>query len=173
MVLKKILPVIIFITSFNFCFSQQKKVSVYAFVAEDCPISIFMAPSLKSIADQYGSNVDFYLVFPFSTSTAKSASSFKRKNKLTGFTTKVDTDQSITKKLGATITPEVVIIGADDSVLYRGRINDAYTEPGKRKHIYTKNDLATALQIIINGNEVPKPWKRAVGCFITKENESL
>ena len=172
MALKKILLIIIFTTSINFCFSQHKKVSVYAFVAEECPISIFMAPSLKNIADQYAGNIDFYLVFPFSTSTVKSASSFKRKNKLALFTAKIDKDQSITKKMGATITPEVVITGADDSILYRGRINDAYLEPGKRKHIYTNNDLATALEIITNGKEVPRPWKRAIGCFITKENES-
>ncbi len=75
----------------------------------------------------------------FSTSTVKSASSFKRKNKLALFTAKIDKDQSITKKMGATITPEVVITGADDSVLYRGRINDAYLEPGKKKtYLYQK-----------------------------------
>ncbi len=171
MPLKKILLLITLATSINFCFSQEKKISVYAFVAEDCPISIFMAPSLKSIADRYTGKVNFYLVFPFSTSTGKSASLFKTENKLALFINKVDKDQSITKKLGATVTPEVVITGANDAVLYRGRINDAYLEPGKRKHIYTKNDLATALEIITNDKEVPGPWRRAVGCFITKENE--
>jgi len=171
MAAKKIILVLLLAMSVNCCFSQEKKVSVYAFVAEDCPISIFMASSLKSVAEMYAGKINFYLVFPFSTSTNKTAGAFKTKNQLTQFITKVDKDQRITKKLGATVTPEVVITGADETILYQGRINDAYLEPGKRKHIYTNNDLATALENIMNDKEMPKPWRRAVGCYITKENE--
>jgi hypothetical protein len=169
---KKILLLLILTTSITCSFAQEKKVSVYAFVAEDCPISIFMASSLKTVADMYADKINFYLVFPFSTSTNKSATAFKTKNQLTRFVTRVDKDQRITHKLGATVTPEVVITGADETILYQGRINDAYLEPGKRKHIYSSNDLATALENITNGKEMPKPWRRAVGCYITKENES-
>jgi hypothetical protein len=169
---KKIILLLVFATSITCSFSQEKKISVYAFVAEDCPISIFMASSLKTVADMYAGKINFYLVFPFSTSTNKSATAFKAKNKLTLFTNKIDKDQRITNKLGATVTPEVVITGADETILYQGRINDAYQEPGKRKHIYSNNDLATALENITNGKEMPRPWRRAVGCYITKENES-
>ena len=119
----------------------------------------------------YAGKVNFYLVFPFSTSTHKSATAFKTKNQLTRFILKVDKDQRITKKLSATVTPEVVITGTDETILYQGRINDAYLQLGKRKHIYTSNDLAAALENITNGREMPKPWKRAVGCYITHENE--
>lgn len=171
MPVKKIFLLFIFASGINCCFSQEKKVSVYAFVAEDCPISIFMASSLKSVADIYAAKVNFYLVFPFSTSTNKTATAFKTKNQLTQFITKVDKEQRITKKLGATVTPEVVITGTDETILYQGRINDAYAQPGKRKHIYTSNDLAAALENISNGREMPKPWKHAVGCYITNEND--
>ena len=167
MLIKKTIFLFLFVNSTIFCFSQEKKINVYAFVAEECPISIFMASSLKSVADRYAGKVNFYLVFPFSTSTNKSATAFKTKNGLTQFITKVDKDQRITKKLGATVTPEVVITGTDETILYQGRINDAYLQPGKRKHIYSSNDLAAALENISNGQEMPKPWKRAVGCYIT------
>jgi hypothetical protein len=161
----------IFTTNITCCFSQEKKINVYAFVAEDCPISIFMASSLKSVANRYADKINFYLVFPFITSTNKTANSYKVKNKLYQFIIKIDKGQLITNKLGATVTPEVVITGLSDSILYRGRINDAYLEPGKRKHIYTNNDLATALENITNSLEMPKPWKRAIGCYISKEKE--
>lgn len=170
MPLKKIVFLLLFATSVTRCFSQQKKINVYAFVAEDCPISIFMASSLKSVADRYAGKVNFYLVFPFSTSTNKSATAFKKNNQLTQFITKVDKDQQLTKKMSATITPEVVITGEDETILYQGRINDAYAQPGKRKHVYTSNDLFAAMENISNGREMPKPWKRAVGCYITNEN---
>ena len=96
--IKKIIFLFLFAISTIFCFSQEKKINVYAFVAEECPISIFMASSLKSVADMYAGKVNFYLVFPFSTSTHKSATAFKTKNQLTRFILKVDKDQRITKK---------------------------------------------------------------------------
>ena len=161
----------LFAMGVNCCAAQEKKISVYVFVAEECPISIFMASSLKSVSDLYANNVNFYLVFPVSTSTNKTATAFKLKNQLTQFITKVDNDHRITKKLNATVTPEVVITGRDERILYQGRINDAYAQLGKRKHIYTSNDLATALEYVVNGKEMPKPWKRPVGCYITNENE--
>jgi hypothetical protein len=168
--IKKILFLFVFITGVYSCFSQEKKISVYAFVAEECPISIFMASSLKTVADRYAGEVNFYLVFPFSTSTYKTADAFRKTNQLTHFIARIDKDQHITKSLGASVTPEVIITGADERILYQGRINDAYAQPGKRKHIYTSNDLATALENITNDREMPKPWRPAVGCYITNEN---
>ena len=170
MLIKKIAFLLLFAMGVNSCFSQDKKINVYAFVAEECPISIYMASALKDVAGNYGDKANFYLVFPFSTSTHEKAGAFKAENLLTAFTIKMDKAHRLTKKLGATVTPEVVITGASDTILYQGRINDAYAQPGKRKHIYTSNDLAAALENILNGREMPKPWKRAVGCYITNQN---
>lgn len=171
MFINKLVFLLLFVNSAVFSFSQEKKITVYAFVAEECPISIFMASALKSVAETYASSATFYLVFPTTTSTTQSATAFKTTNQLTRFMIKVDNDQIITKKLNATVTPEVVITGADETVLYRGRINDAYAQPGKRKHVYANNDLAGALENIVNGREMPKPWKQAVGCYITHSKE--
>lgn len=167
---KKIVLILLFATSITTSFSQQKEINVYAFVTEECPISIFMASSLNDVAGTYGDKINFYLVFPFSTSTPEKAGEFKAENLLKDFIIIMDGKQQLTRKLGATITPEVVITGEKDNILYKGRINDAYAQPGKRKHIYTSNDLATALGNILAGREMPKPWKNAVGCYITNEN---
>lgn len=155
------------ITFSKFTFAQPKSIHVYAFVAEECPISIYMADALSEISQVYYSKVDFNLVFPLKSSTNKTADLFKTKNKLPLYNIIVDKEQTISKKLGATITPEVVITDAEDKIIYQGRINDAYLEPGKRRHIFSNNDLNYALAAITEGKEYPKPWKKAVGCFIT------
>lgn len=147
--------------------AQTKKVNVYVFVAEDCPVSIYMTKTLKTISESFSASAGFYLVFPMQSSSAKKAETFRKKYGLTGFTNKIDYYQSLAQKLGATITPEVVVTDDSEKILYRGRINDAYAEPGKRKHIYTTNDLEKALGLITNGQPVPTPWKPAVGCYIT------
>lgn len=163
----KIFLTIIFFFVFANSFAQTKNIKVYVFAAEQCPICIYMAKSLATISNSFKNNADFYLVFPLKTSTVKTAINFKTKNKLTNFFIIVDAQQSLTKKLGAKITPEVVVANEADSVLYRGRINDAYLSPGKRRHIYRNNDLADALALVAAQKQVPVPWKTAVGCYIT------
>jgi len=169
MLRKKILLLFILLNSITICFSQEQKIKVYAFVAEECPVSIFMAASLKRVAERYAGNAEFYLVFPMSTSDYASAELFKKENELTEFSIKVDKYQTLTKKLGALVTPEVIITGAGETILYKGRINDAFTQPGKKKHSYSHDDLGDALAYISNGKQMPTPWKPAVGCFITIE----
>ena len=158
----------LFILSCSKCIvAQPKNIHVYAFVAEECPISIYMAGALSEIAQFYYSKADFNLVFPLKSSNNKTASSFKTKNKLPLYNIVLDKKQHISKQLGATVTPEVIITDANNKIIYKGRINDAYLEPGKRRHIFSSNDLSNALAIITEGKEFPKPWKKAVGCFIT------
>lgn len=159
--------IIVLLFLFSFCNALTKSIKVYVFVAEECPISIFMCSSLKNIAETFSANADFILVFPLKTSTLKTANKFKSKNGLQQYSIKIDKQQIFTKQMGATVTPEVVITDTLDVVLYRGRINDAYLEPGKRRHIYSNNDLSNALWLITRGEEVPRPWRKAVGCFIT------
>ncbi len=168
MAIRKLLAAIFLFLVFSTGYAQKKDINVFAFVAEDCPISIFMATTLKAMGDSYKDRINFYLVFPFATSDEQTARLFKEKNKLVDYIIKIDRDQSITKRYHASVTPEVIVTGLNEEILYKGRINDAYLQPGKRRHIYTGNDFVNALDKIANGIAVPKPWKPAVGCYITQ-----
>jgi hypothetical protein len=163
---KKLFLGLVFLYS-GFCVAQSKICTAYVFVAEECPISIFMTKSLSAISDAYINKVHFKLIFPIKTSSKKTAAAFKEKYSLGHFEILVDKNQQLAKKLGASVTPEVVVVNAGDSILYKGRINDAYLEPGKQRHQFSNNDLANALELISNNKNVPKPWKNAVGCYIT------
>ena len=146
---------------------QTDRAKVYVFVAEDCPVSIYMTTTLKSISTQYVATADFYLVFPLPNSTAKTSTAFKEQYSLSDYTCIVDKKQNLSKKLGAAITPEVIVTNHADSILYKGRINDAYLETGKRRHIFSSNDLADALALVADNKTVPQPWRPAIGCYIT------
>lgn len=151
-------------------FTQEKKISVYAFVAEECPISIYMASPLHNIAEQYDAQANFYLVFPVATSTEKTAGKFRSKYKLNKFENRLDSDHTITRNYGALVTPEVIVVNEENTILYKGRINDAYLQAGKRKHMNSSNDLELALEFATQGKPLPQPWKKAVGCVITDSN---
>lgn len=148
-------------------FAQQKDFSVYIFVAEKCPISIYMAKPLQAAFDKHHESIDFYAVFPLKNSTEETASRFLKQHDLEGFTIKLDKYQGFAKKLNATITPEAIVLDKNGNVVYQGRISNAYKAPGKMKHGMRKNELLYALNRLMEGAEIPKPWASAVGCYIT------
>lgn len=145
----------------------QKNWHVYVFIAEECPVCNFMGKPLSLIAKKYEASVEFHAVFPVKNSNYKTSQLFKQQYDMLTFETLLDRDQKITKLLGATITPEVVITDAAGEIMYRGRINSAYYAPGKMKHSSIKDDLDQALATLISGKKVIEPWPSAIGCYIT------
>jgi thiol-disulfide isomerase/thioredoxin len=147
--------------------SSQQPWHVYVFLAEECPVCNYMGKPLSAVAKKYGDRVDFHAVFPLKNSNYKSSQLFKQQYEMLSFETLLDKDQSLTRKLGASVTPEVVITDDVGQVHYRGRINSAYYAPGKMKHSSIKDDLDEALSTLLSGGSVPQPWPTPVGCFIT------
>ncbi len=148
-------------------YGQIAKPTVYIVVSEECPICIYMSKPLVELHQQYKDKVNFKLVFPQSLSNYKTMQLFKHKYSLEGFTSILDEDQSLSKKLGATITPEAIIENKDGQIVYRGRINDAYYAPGRLRRVSNQNDLTEAIESVLNDKPVPVPWPKAVGCYIT------
>src|SRR5688572_18299349 len=92
----------------------QKDFNVFVFIAEECPICNYMGRPLSEIAGKYCQQADFHAVFPVKNSNYKTAQLFKEKYELHAFETLLDKDQTLARKLGARITPEVVITNAQD-----------------------------------------------------------
>jgi len=151
----------------SFAASAQKDYHVYVFIAEECPICNYMGKPLSLVAKKYEDQVDFHAVFPVKNSNYKTSQLFKQQYDLLSFETILDKDQKLSKQLGASITPEVVVTKPEGEVLYRGRINSAFYAPGKMKHNSIKDDLDLVLANLASGKEVPQPWPPAIGCYIT------
>ena len=126
-----------------------------------------MGKALSELSENYGEEVSFYAVFPLRNSNYKTVNEFKKKYKMEGYESILDTDQSLTLELGATVTPEVVVTDQNNNILYRGRINDSYYAPGKIRHGSKKNDLKDVLDLALTDKKLPTKWEKAIGCFIT------
>lgn len=163
---KSLFAILVFLAMSSYS-AAQKAWHVYVFMAEDCPVCNYMGKPLSVIATKYQDQVDFHAVFPFKNSNYKTSQLFKEQYGMLSFETLLDKDHRITKQLGASVTPEVVITDNAGEVYYRGRINSAYYAPGKMKHSAIKNDLDEALTVLLSGGTVPKPWPTPVGCYIT------
>ena len=68
--------------------------------------------------------------------------------------------------MGATKSPEVVVVGRDGKVEYQGRIDDLHQGFGKKRATVTREDLRIALNELDSGNRVSIPKTDAVGCSI-------
>src|SRR5207248_11130504 len=64
----------------------------------------------------------------------------------------LDPHHELVGRTGATVTPEAVVIGTDGVIVYRGRIDNLYVEPGKKRSSATRHDLREALESIQAGH---------------------
>jgi peroxiredoxin len=77
-----------------------------------------------------------------------------------------DTDGSCVRALGATHTPQAIVLDSQRRIVYRGRIDDQIRLGGERPTI-TSDDLKLALEDVLAGREVKTSKTPVDGCLIT------
>jgi hypothetical protein len=82
-----------------------------------------------------------------------------------------DFDGTCSQALGAKRTAEVVVLDADRSLRYRGRIDDQYRLGGTRP-APTRRDLALALNEVLAGKDVSVSETPVDGCPITRTEDA-
>ncbi len=76
-------------------------------------------------------------------------------------------DDSMHRRLNATVTPEVFVMD-DDTVVYHGRIDDSFVRVGKRRAHVKNRELRSVLDSILQGRIVQVHFVPPVGCIIEK-----
>ena len=140
--------------------------SVIIFVTVDCPIANSYAPEIQSILRNYGDQpLDFYLVHVDPDVTVEAARSHASDFSLS-CAILMDPAQQLVRAVGATVTPEAVVILEDGTLAYRGRIDNWYGDLGRKRPRATRHELRAALEAVLDGQPVPVARTEAVGCFI-------
>jgi len=142
----------------------EKMASVLIFYLQDCPISNSYAPEINRIAATF-TNFAFYIVQVDPDLKLEAAKQHARQYALSP-PVLLDARHELVRRAGATITPEAVVIGKDGSIVYRGRIDNLYVEPGKKRSSATSHDLRDALDSIQAGHPAKPKETKAVGCLI-------
>jgi hypothetical protein len=147
----------------------NSKATVLFFVMNDCPISNNYAPEINRIISAYTDRgIAFYIVYP---GARLSASELKKHARDFGFRNPLlaDPSCSLAHRVGVTVTPEAVVLGSEDQVLYRGRIDDLYYDYGKRRSKPTHQELREALNAILTEQPILSREAKPVGCFIPED----
>lgn len=146
--------------------SEEPLATVMIFVATDCPIANSYAPELNRIRESYApKKIAFLLVYPDPALAGE-----KLKDHLTEYgltlATKIDRDHTLVKKAGVTTTPEVAVFAPADTLVYRGRIDNRYSNFGERRRTVTEFYLRDALDAILRGEAPAVKETEAIGCLI-------
>ena len=140
---------------------------VYVFLGETCPVSRHYTLTLRNLHAQYASEeLEFIGVFPNRLSTPTAIAAFQEKYMLP-FSCIRDSAHTWVNRLGATVTPEVVVVDSSNAAIYRGRIDNTFARVGKRRRVVTARDLADVLNAICNNTPLTFRQTQAIGCFIT------
>ncbi|WP_309711068.1 redoxin family protein [Armatimonas sp.] len=146
--------------------AKGKKALVVFFVATDCPISNAYAPEIKRLCEHYTrQKIAFALVYPDPDTSLADA---QKHAKAYGYTCPIflDPGHRFTRKVGATVTPEVAVLRPNGSLLYRGRIDNLYVDFGKPRFAATHHDLRNALDATVANKTIRTQLTKAIGCFI-------
>ncbi|MBY0232753.1 MAG: redoxin domain-containing protein [Gemmataceae bacterium] len=138
------------------------KATVLLFVMADCPISNSYAPEMERIRKDYaGKGVAFFIVHADPDTTAAQARKHARDYAL-GCPVLLDPRHVLAKRAGATKAPEAAVLAPE--TVYRGRIDDAYLDFGKRREKPTRRDLRLALDAVLAGKKPDKAVAPVIGC---------
>jgi peroxiredoxin len=139
---------------------------VVAFLGVECPLAKLYASRLSEMATTYqGQGVRFVGVDANPQDDNAELRTFAAEHQLS-FPLMKDVAARTAKRLGATRTPEVVVLDATGQVRYRGRVDDQYLV-GVHRGEATSHDLQRALDELLAGEKVSVPKTAASGCLIT------
>jgi len=142
-----------------------ERAAVLLFVRTDCPISNRYAPELQRIYRKHSpQGVEFHLVYP---ELGLSAAAMEKHRKEYGFTIPalLDTDHTMVTRAHARVTPEAAVF-VQGQLIYRGRIDDRYTDIGKARPEAAHHDLEEVLAAVAAGKSIRRRETKAVGCAI-------
>ncbi len=140
------------------------KVVVLAFWSFKCPVALAYIDRLRSLQEKYaGRGV---VILAIDSSVNESAAEVKRNaaNLALSFPVLMDPDGAVAERLGATHTPDVVILDRGGVVRYQGAI-DNNKRPGDGGRIA---HVEEALDALLAGRAVQLPETAPFGCTIRR-----
>jgi hypothetical protein len=137
------------------------------FITEDCPVSNYYSHEIRRICEDYAHRgLSCSLVYVDPATTDEKARKHAAEYGHGDYPKMVDRDHVLIDATGAAITPTAVVIRSDETIAYRGRIDNFFEAIGKSRRVVTERDLRDALDAVFGGRQVAKRETPVVGCYI-------
>ncbi len=155
----------------------KDKVVVLAILGTECPLCRIYAPRLAELGKEYEpQGVAFLGIAPNRQDAVTEIAAYARTHELE-FPILKDLKQVVSDQLGATRTPEVVVLDKDHKIAYRGRIDDQYGFNRDNQSYQLsepkQHELASALDAVLAGKPLAESEVAAAGCLIGRDLEPV
>ncbi|MBM4052238.1 MAG: redoxin domain-containing protein [Planctomycetes bacterium] len=143
---------------------------LFIYLVDGCPIANALLSEIARIGDDARARgATVWLVYPDPHVAPATIERHHREFALE-LPTLLDPRQTTVRATGATMSPEAAIVRLDGAggfdLLYRGRINDLFEGPGRRRPSARTNDLREALDAAFAGRRPDPDRTAAVGCIL-------
>lgn len=141
---------------------KGKNGAVLVFLSTQCPVVKGYNERIVKLADDYAAKgVNVIGINSNATETADKVKTHAAENYK--FPVLIDKGNVLADKLGANVTPETFYLNADNTLIYRGAIDNS-----RNGENITENFLRDALDASLNGKTVAKTSANAFGCSIKR-----
>lgn len=148
---------------------KKNKVTVFIFLAPDCPLSQNYTLTLNSLNDQFlKDSIAFYGIIAGKGFEKKEVDEFVNKYKI-NFPILLDKTFNLANYFNATKTPEVFVVNPGETILYKGAIDNWASDLGVHRSVITERYLEDALKSIVQNTDVHLKETKSVGCFIERK----
>ena len=146
--------------------------NVLFFVSTDCPVSNAYAPEIQQVCSAYRSKgVSCALIYEDVHVSPADVRRHLDEHRYQQILAAIDADASLSLKVGASVTPETVVVDRTGAVRYRGRIDNFYVAFGRSRQVVTVHDLRDALDAVLADKPIAAPVTQPIGCFIVPGNQ--
>lgn len=140
--------------------------TVFIFFSTECPVTDAYLLRIRELENAYYTRgVRVFLVTTHPGDTEEKLRKYAAEHQLVLPLVK-DPDAGLAERLGATVTPEAVVVGREGQIHYRGRIDDS-----QDPQTVGRRDLAEALDAVVAGKPVALARTKAEGCALPRTKQ--
>jgi peroxiredoxin len=150
---------------------KDKKAIVVVFVGTECPVNNAYLPKLNELRETYtDKGVEVVAINSNRQDSAERIAELVKAHKLT-YPVLKDEGNVIADLFGARRTPEAFLLDAQQTIRYRGRIDDQFGIGFRRAEV-GKQDLIEALDAVLANKDVKTTETEVSGCLIGRVAKS-
>ncbi len=153
--------------------AHRPRATVYLFLSVNCPISNGYLPTLNRLHEEFASKLIAVVgVVPGRNATPDEVEAHQQEYGIR-FPVIWDRHHELCERLGATHTPQAIVVGAENEILYSGRVDDRFADLGQKRLTIRHADLRDALNCIVDGQKIAISRTKPVGCVIESPDAAV
>jgi peroxiredoxin len=144
---------------------EDKPLIVLAFLGTECPLAKLYGPRLDELQQKFGDQgVQVIGINSNKQDSLTELTAYVHRSQIS-FPMLKDVGNKLADAVGATRTPEVLLLDRHRQVRYHGRIDDQYGV-GVARPAAQREDLVLAIEELLAGKPVSQAETASVGCYI-------